>query len=606
MARGHVLLSALLSTVLITQTLVEPVSLIAATPITASPTTSENPAELADPSDPNDSVVFKNPSYDEINQRIEAIAKEKEIPSILLKVIAFRESTWRQFNSQGQPLLGSSLTHPALGIMQVATYSDTDLETIEKLKTDIDFNIRRGADLLNEKWNFTPRIGDGDRNKLENWYFALWAYNIWSEKNNPNVLPSGDLTIQSTQPTSTQIKVTYQDSILELIAHPDGFLSQYIKPVVISKVPASLLPKEGIPSKTVQWTTPEPIHYGDLGPGQPEQPSLPQELEFIRLEGSDRIDTAIQQALKGWTTGASTVVLARADDFPDALAGVPLAAKLDAPVLLTPSNELDVRVQKALQTLKPDKVYLLGGEGALGSKISTKLQDLGWGMEKQIRLSGVNRYETAASIALEAARASATTHTSSVSLSEPVEAVAIATGENFPDALSIASIAGAKQMPILLTEPKELPQETLKVLMDLQPKKVYIIGGEGAITTLVQAKIQSQLNLPASSLIRLNGASRYDTMAAVTQAFAGENQSLSFATGEDFPDALAGAALAARVNSTVILLPKTSLEEYPNLKIAIDQHPWNSTAQPYIFGGAGAISGEREQELKALLTKREE
>lgn len=603
MARGHVLLSALLSTVLITQTLVEPVSLIAATPITASPTTSENPADLADPSDPSDSVVFKNPSYDEINQRIEAIAKEKEIPSILLKVIAFRESTWRQFNSQGQPLLGSSLTHPALGIMQVATYSDTDLETIEKLKTDIDFNIRRGADLLNEKWNFTPRIGDGDRNKLENWYFALWAYNIWSEKNNPNVLPSGDLTIQSTQPTSTQIKVTYQDSILELIAHPDGFLSQYIKPVVISKVPASLLPKEGIPSKTVQWTTPEPIHYGDLGPGQPEQPSLPQELEFIRLEGSDRIDTAIQQALKGWTTGASTVVLARADDFPDALAGVPLAAKLDAPVLLTPSNELDVRVQKVLQTLKPDKVYLLGGEGALGSKISTKLQDLGWGMEKQIRLSGVNRYETAASIALEAARASATTHTSSVSLSEPVEAVAIATGENFPDALSIASIAGAKQMPILLTEPKELPQETLKVLMDLQPKKVYIIGGEGAITTLVQAKIQSQLNLPASSLIRLNGASRYDTMAAVTQAFAGENQSLSFATGEDFPDALAGAALAARINSTVILLPKTSLEEYPNLKTAIDQHPWNSTAQPYIFGGAGAISGEREQELKALLTK---
>jgi len=375
-------------------------------------------------------------------------------------------------------------------------------------------------------------------------------------------------------------------------------------PVQITKIPASLLPKEGIPSKTVVWATPQPIHYGN--PEQPTQP--PKELEFIRLAGSDRIDTAIQQALKGWPNGAPAVVLARADNFPDALSGVPLAAKLGAPVLLTPSNELDPRVQNALKTLKPEKVYLLGGEGALGTKITTKLTELGWGTVRQVRLSGVNRYETAASIALETARPtsriSSVSQTGQVSsLSDPVEAVAIATGEDFPDALSIASIAGAKQMPILLTEPKALPEETLKAIMDLKPKKVYLIGGEGAISPAVQADLQAQLNLSSSSLIRIFGASRYDTMAAVAKAFAGESQGLSFATGEDFPDALAGAALAARLKSTVILLPKCSLEEYPNLKAAIDQHPWNSTAQPYIFGGDGAISGEREQELKDLLSK---
>lgn len=589
MARSHMLMSALLCTLLTTQTLLQPALLKAATQAVSDP---------ANQTDPTNSTVLKNPSLDEINLKLETIAKEKGIPSLLLKVIAFKESTWRQFDSQGNPILGSSSTHPALGIMQVATYKDDDKETIEKLKSDIDFNIRMGADLLNEKWRFTPKIGDGDRNKLENWYFALWAYNIWTDKNNPNVLavnsqaPQSNQPTQSTQSTNTQTLLSYQDKVINLIANPDGFLARYIEPVQITKIPADLLPKEGIPSKTVVWTTPEPFHYGDLGSEQPTQPQPPKELEFIRLAGTDRIDTALQQALKGWPNGTPAVVLARADNFPDALSGVPLAAKLGAPVLLTSSNELDARVEKALKTLKPEKVYLLGGEGALGTEITTKLKELGWGTDRQIRLSGLNRYETAANIALV------------TSISSPVEAVAIATGENFPDALSIASIAGAKQMPILLTEPKALPRETLKALMDLKPMKVYLIGGEGAISASVQADLQTQLNLSSTNLIRLFGASRYDTMATVAMAFAGETQGLSFATGEDFPDALAGAALAARVKSTVILLPKSSLEEYPNLKNAIDQYPWNSEAQPYIFGGAGAISEEREQELKDLLSKK--
>lgn len=587
-ARGHALMSVMLCTLLTTQTLMQPALLKAATQVVSDPANITNTVN---------STALKNPSLDEINMKLETIAKEKDIPSLLLKALAFKESTWRQFDSLGNPILGANTTHPALGMMQVATYKDDDLATIEKLKLDIDFNIRMGADILNEKWRFTPKIGDGDRNKLENWYFALWAYNIWSDKNNPNVLA-----------TNTQTMLSYQDKVINLIVNPEGFLARYIEPVQITKIPIDVLPKEGIPTKTVIWTTPEPVHYGNLGSEPPSQPQPPKELEFIRLAGSDRIDTAIQQALKGWPGGAPAVVLAREDNFPDALSGVPLAAKLGAPVLLTSSKELDVRVENALKTLKPEKVYLLGGEGALGSNITIKLKELGWGIDQQIRLSGLNRYETAASIALETARPRS--HISSVlqsgqvaSISSPVEAVAIATGENFPDALSIASIAGAKQMPILLTEPKTLPSETLKALIELKPKKVYLIGGDGAISASVQAELQSQLNLSSTNLIRLFGASRYDTMAAVAQAFAGETQGLSFATGEDFPDALAGAALAARIKSTVILLPKCSLEVYPNLKNAIDQHPWNFEAQPYIFGGAGAISGEREQELKALLSK---
>ena len=74
-----------------------------------------------------------NPSMDVINQKLEAVAKEKGIPSVILKAVAFKESSWRQFDSQGNPLFAGSSAHPAIGIMQVASYDDKDQATIAKL-----------------------------------------------------------------------------------------------------------------------------------------------------------------------------------------------------------------------------------------------------------------------------------------------------------------------------------------------------------------------------------------------------------------------------------------------------------------------------------------
>lgn len=607
MIRRYAITGMMICALLTTQTLSQPATLYAAA---ASPESLSQ--TMGD--------TYVNPSYDELNQMIEEVAKEKAIPSIILKAIAFKESSWRQFDKEGNPLF-SRPEHPAIGIMQVATYNDNDLETIHKLKTDIMFNLRKGAELLDEKWRFTPTIGDGDRNKLENWYFALWAYNIWTDKNNPN-------TLAVTSPGT----LTYQEKIFNVLAHPEGFLARYIDPVEVTPIPSELLPAVGIPLKTDHWMTPEPIHYGDLSSadnpgGEPVDPNKPKNpddlnsnnpvgvqdppyeevsdpsqtpvaLELIRLAGKDRIDTAIEQALKGWPEGAGTVVLARSDHFPDALAGAPLAAQYDAPILLTSSQALEARVAEAIITLGPEKVILLGGEGALSQQISARLEDLGWDSERQIRVSGLNRYETAANIALATA---GTAQSSSADLAGSIEAVALATGQNFPDALSIASVAGIKQMPILLTEAKTLPRETLEALKDLNPQKVYLIGGEGAISLSIQDAIQDQLKLSSSQLVRLYGESRYDTMAAVAEAFAVEGQGLCFATGQEFPDALAGAALAARLKATVILLPKSSLENYPRLKNAIAQSPWNFAIQPYIFGGEGAVSPEQVAELKELL-----
>ncbi|CAA7600297.1 Transglycosylase SLT domain protein [Acididesulfobacillus acetoxydans] len=584
-----------------------------------------------------------NPPLAVINQKLDTVAREKGIPSVILKAIAFEESSWRQFDSQGNPLLAGPADHPAIGLMQVASYNGSDQATINKLKYDIDFNIEMGADILNQKWEMVPKIGDGDRNKLENWYFALWAYNCWTGKNNPNEAllpaplpgpvpsstppsnPSPSSSSPATSSTSGASSSTsgssspssfsdssptpsdsssapsgppspppssqgptlpvYQDRILNLLAHPPGWLSQYIQPVDVTPVPSSALPQDGIPSASVVWPTPQPFHLGDLGTPAPAPPTR---TSLVRIAGSDRVATAVNQALLGWPQGAPAVVLARSDDYPDALAGVPLAAKLDAPILLTAPKGLDKRVQTALKTLHPNTVYLLGGEGALSPQVSTDLTALGWNKTKQVRLGGVNRYATAAIVAQNLMGA------------EQPHAVALATGENFPDALSIASVAGQQKMPVLLTETSHIPAETLQALRALKPSLIYLIGGSGVISPAVSEEIAAALKPAAVRITRLAGPSRYDTMAAVGNAFGQNIQGLSFATGEDFPNALTGAALAAHMNETLVLVPDSSLDNYPGLKDFIARHLSSCRLRPYLFGNVRALSPQVESELNEM------
>jgi len=641
--------------------------------------------------------------YTDIGHKIEVMADKYNIPPVLLKSIAWMESGWKQYqlDATGQPLLDQPLIGNdgiGIGIMQISSYNPTDTVTINKLKTDINYNLEVGCQTLNQKWRASPKLGNGDRNVLENWYFAVWAYNCWGARNNPNNLTGKD---------------AYQDSIFSLMGQKYNSAITFAPGATI---PAkSLLPLVDPPSLTSQWSTPTPTHTGDLlidpnvlistggGSGADaangdywynfyidpkcrgnyyiqalgfyntaydsalvtdksivsqkilstesnllaeadtlmlnktaasnasaakdywtvlQGPSLdagivnratigvqqannaitvstppptstststsaPQFSTLVRIQGSDRVDTAIQQALAGWPQGTSSVVLARSDDFPDALAGVPLAAQLDAPVLLTSPQGLDSRLTAALQALHPAKIYLLGGEGALSAKVSADLNTLGWDTGKQIRLSGANRYATAASIAQASTGANS--------------AVAIATGDNFPDALSIASIAGQEKMPVLLTSKTQIPPETMAALKKMKPTQVYLIGGTGVISASVAKGISSNLNLSSSSVVRLAGATRYDTMAAVGKAFDGQIKGLSFATGEDFPNALTGAALAVHQNQTLVLLPTTSLENYPALKEFIACHLPQAVTQPYLSGDLTAIPQVIEDQLNSML-----
>jgi hypothetical protein len=138
------------------------------------------PANAAAPADPAPvtAVGNVNPSPAAIRALLYDAAVVHDIPPKILYAVAWQESTWRQFDAAGAPLISGD---GGIGIMQVTSITP-DMD-VDRLKTDIAYNIDVGASILDEKWTYAPLvfpvIGGGDRRCYEDWFFAVWAYNSW-------------------------------------------------------------------------------------------------------------------------------------------------------------------------------------------------------------------------------------------------------------------------------------------------------------------------------------------------------------------------------------------------------------------------------------------
>ncbi|UWG96980.1 S8 family serine peptidase [Dehalobacter sp. DCM] len=251
-----------------------------------------------------------------------------------------------------------------------------------------------------------------------------------------------------------------------------------------------------------------------------------------RIAGTDRITTALQIARTAFPTGADTVIIARADAFPDALAGAPLAYKYHAPILLTNRDNLPDNVYKAIADFGASKVYILGGTGAVSAAVEAKLETL----TSVTRIEGSDRYGTAAAVAdLLGTKGSAV----------------VVNGANFPDAISTAANAAIEGKPILLTNAASLNSQTENRLRIDAVTATEVIGGTAAVSSSVLAA------LPGA--VRISGSNRYATSAAVLRDNEPEGNNLYIATGMNYPDALTGGILAAGGNTTILLVAPNGL-----------------------------------------------
>lgn len=295
--------------------------------------------------------------------------------------------------------------------------------------------------------------------------------------------------------------------------------------------------------------------------------------------GARAEDTAIQISREGWVANSSPIVLlARVDRFQDALAAAPLAKKLNAPLLLTAPGQLDNAVLQEMKRLGAGgKVYVIGGTGAIKTSVTDALTKSNLSFE---RVFG----NTAADTAVEIARKIG-----------PSTQVILASSTSFPDALSASAPAAALGIPILLTEQGKLPESTKQLLKDFQVSKTIIVGGKFAISQAFDSKGGALENYGP---LRLAGDTKYDTMLQIVKYFDQSPKSLVIATGENFPDGLAGGAFAALSGSPMFLIPKEGLNDDTQTYL---NGLSGKTTKTYILGGTGVICSNNEKLIGSLL-----
>ncbi|MGM0843735.1 MAG: cell wall-binding repeat-containing protein [Bacillota bacterium] len=285
-----------------------------------------------------------------------------------------------------------------------------------------------------------------------------------------------------------------------------------------------------------------------------------------RIAGEDRYKTAVEIAKQGWESGAPAVLLAQGKEFPDALAGAPLAYQKGGPLLLTEGNELPEVTAQEIERLDPSEIIILGGFNAVSEEVSKELERRF--TADVTRIGGEDRYETASIIA--------------GMLPNESEAIVVS-GEKFPDAMTIAPYASRKGIPLLLTKSASLPQSTVAALSSRN--NTILVGGHAVISEQVEA------DLPSSW--RISGEDRYETSAEVATGLPmGSADEAFVATGLDFADGLSGAVWAAAGNDPILLTERDYVSNA--VKIAVDERGLKNF---HILGGYNAIDQYVDTEL---------
>jgi len=295
-----------------------------------------------------------------------------------------------------------------------------------------------------------------------------------------------------------------------------------------------------------------------------------------RIAGSNRYSTAVEvskQAFPDPVTSTPVVYVAQGADYPDALGAAPAAVSEGGPLLLTAGNALTPVVKAEIQRLKPLKIVVVGGTGVIAPAVFNELETLAPG--NTIRLGGANRYETARLVVRHA-------FLDRVGAPGGAAVAYVATGSGFPDALSASAAAGAVGSPVVLVNgaASSVDAATKTLLQDLGVTTTRIAGGTGVVSTGVQNSLAT-----VSTAVRYAGANRFDTNQKINSAIFSSASGAYLATGYQFPDALAGAALAGLKGDPLYLVQTTCIPSQTRsdiLSIGVEDF--------WLVGGTGVLT----------------
>lgn len=265
----------------------------------------------------------------------------------------------------------------------------------------------------------------------------------------------------------------------------------------------------------------------------------PLTLNVTRLSGKDRYQTnlAVNKAHLG---KGKPVFVATGANFPDALSIGPVVSMLEGGLILTPKNRMPAETVAFLKSRSPSRIYIVGGTGAVSEAVANQLK----AVAPVERVSGADRYKTSAAVFQK------------FFADETVESAFVATGTDFPDALSASAAGGSFRAPVLLVNGRSattLLPEMLTLLRNRGTSNLHIVGGAGAVNNQIERNLSHGFTVK-----RFGGADRYQTNLAVNRLVGvpPEDEALEhvwLATGSQFPDALSAAGPAGTPQGRLVL-----------------------------------------------------
>jgi len=314
------------------------------------------------------------------------------------------------------------------------------------------------------------------------------------------------------------------------------------------------------------------------------------------VAGATRVETAVQASQRAYPGRVGVVVVATAANWPDALGGAALAGVARGPLLLTNAADVPDALEDEILRLAPQKIYVLGGTGVITDEVQEDLRDLTITGDCE-RLGGADRYATANLIAAETIQRKGVLFDGTAF---------VVTGADFPDALAASPVASANGWPIFLTPPAALPLAVENAMLGNNVTHGYIMGGTGAVSVNVANRLQAMLPPPPEPHIRwfsrIAGVNRYSTSALLAEtAIEGLGMIVSrpaIATGQNFPDALAGGVLQGSDYCPLLLTPGASLNA--SAAAVLTGHR-DEIYELRFLGGTGAVSPEVRASAQALL-----
>ena len=237
------------------------------------------------------------------------------------------------------------------------------------------------------------------------------------------------------------------------------------------------------------------------------------------------------------------VVVVNGNSFADALSAGPLANDLNGSLLLVTGTTIPEVTRAEIDRLNPVSIWIVGGTGVVSSAIEEQLRPYAANSDFVYRLAGADRYATSRAVVQQ--------------IGPGINNLMIATGRNFPDALSAVPAANAFGRGALLLVDgtrTSLDAATRTLLNARTSADFWVVGGTGAVSAALVADIQT-----IAPVVRLSGADRYATSQAVAFQFFVQADEAYLANGSGFADALAAGPAAADAGAPVYLTRQTCI-----------------------------------------------